>query len=1008
MFRKTKILTVLLISIVATLSPKLHAQKETNNWIMGLIDNWVTFTENGPVMYSPPNNVPGLFVDFFESAANASSVSDKDGNLLLYTNGIKVWNSQLNQVPGNSGMSSDLGTCILTPTPGNQKRYYVFSNYPHGLSSVRLRQIDYSLNNGAGGNTLIQYLPNFSVSKISTHYHSNGKDIWLLTHDWGNNKFRTYLITEQDLPYNPWIDTSAVISDVGLVQEDTTIVDLCNSAAWGKMKFSPGGNYVAMTSTGLDAVEIFDFDRETGIVSNPRTITIDRPYSLEFSPNGTFMYFCQYYSCYDNSNCNTPYNDSLPVYQVDLLAGNDSAIANTMVSVSGASLFNLNYYGYRLQLASDLNIYVAHSNNASVINEPNLPESFCSWSDSAFYFDVSYPGNGPIQALPDFFRSYLDFNIMFDNACYGNITAIYTLTNQGFDSIRWEFEDTTAGLSFSIPNQDTVYHQFSQIGEYEIVLKRYRHGNLDELKRILRINPIADIALLEDTLLCEGEQVMLVASDTICEFGWVNDFSTDTIFGDTANVSQQGNWWPVVTNFEEHCGVIDSIEILVLPDTLDLGPDAAPNCTTSLATLVAELPGNNAYLWSTGDTTSSIIVPEDGWYSVTVQQEHCTYHDTVLIVYDEPLPVSLFDTTMLCDSIPENISAGDFNADFLWSPNGETTADILVASPGSYSVTASNGCGDFIDSTVAINVQSPSVNLGNDTLVCSGDTVPLENQSMGAYEPATYSWSTGEASESIGVIQANTYSLMLSNHCGTAMDSMVVETVDTPIVNIGNDTTICLGDPLVLSTTSSPYSTYLWSTGESSTGITVYDAGLYALSVTNTCGTYSDSLFLTTHENTFAFPFDTLWLNVADSIDAGSGYTSYLWWNGSTTQSIAANDSGLHWVEVTDSMGCYGSDSVWVNFLDGISSPSSLSGIKVYPNPVKDELVVEFGGTDYKSAPAISLWNSLGQRVSTRTPTQSGGTSSGLTLDTSTLPKGIYLLSISQGNEKTVVKVVKE
>lgn len=984
-----------------------NAQRETDNWIMGLIDMWVIMTDSGPIPYSPPNNVD-LFVDFFQSSAYASSVSDKEGNLLLYTNGEEVWNSQLNIVPGGGNMASDLSTCLIVPTPYNQKRYYIFSNYPYGITSIHVKQIDITFNNGSGGATLNQLLgvglP--TTGKFTTHYHSNGKDIWLLTHGWNNNTFRAYLVTEP-LPYTNAINTNAVTSNSGLVQQDTAIVDLNNSAAWGMMKFSPGGNYVAMTSTGLDVVEIFDFDRETGLVSNPRTITIDRPFSLEFSSNGTYLYFAQYFNCYNSSGCSTPNQDSLPIYQVDLLAGNDSAINNTLQSVSYPSQINLSSNGYRLQLASNQKIYCTfYETFTPVIKEPNLPGSLCNWNDTGFIFPNGYQGNGPIQNFPDFFRSYLDFNILFDDDCYGSTTMIYTLTNQGFDSIRWEFEDTLAGLSFSIPNQDTLYHSFSAIGEYEITLKRYRHGNLDELRRILRIKAEVDIFFVSDTTICEGAEIAISVSDTICDFAWVNDFSFDTIFSDTVSITEQGHWWPIVTNYEEYCGSIDSIQVFVQPDLLDFGPDNQPYCILNPVLLDATLTGNCTYQWSTGDTTASISATDNGYYMVTVQENYCTVYDTIFIFYDEPLPVSLFDTVALCDSIPIAISAGDFNADFTWSPNGETTADIFVTTPGLYSVTASNGCGDFIDSSVAVYLQQPIVNLGNDTLLCSSDTILLENLSAGIFNPATYQWSTIETTSTILVSIAGYFSLTLSNVCGTDADTMLVETVEPPEVNIGNDTIVCMGENLFLNIPYNTYNTYLWSTGETGTSITVFNTDNYSLSVSNACGTFTDSIFLAVQENTFAFPFDSLLLQEGQTttIDAGLGYTSYFWSNDSTAQSITVGDTGLYWVEVSDSIGCLGSDTVEVVTIDEIQENSVFNKIRVYPNPVKEELIISglsIGKYD------ISLFNSLGQEVSTKTLAQNEGLGR-RSIDFSGFPKGIYLLSITWANERRVFKVVRE
>ena len=1135
------------------------SQGEANHWFLS-IDNYICFNSGGPQLITPaiPPTECGAwgysYCDFFFSIKGSTSISGREGNLLFYSNGDVIFNAHydtlliLDAGIYTNQMSSQ---CMFIKKPGFNSIYYLFTTpFVATGAGVRYTEIDLSLNNGLGKALLpyIRTLHSPACQKVTGVYHANGKDIWIMVHEYNSNAFCAYLVTEAG------IDSVPVISNVGSIHQDppywTGNMQNCGSA--GEMKFSTNGNRLAAAVVGLDFFEVFDFDNATGLVSNPISFSLEGAESIEFSPDGSLLYIGtadKYNTALDSSN----------LYQVHLMASDSASIVNSFTYIPFSGSPDEASRGH-LQLTPDGRIFHTphfHPNNSgyglSIIQSPNVPGSACNWDYNALVAPPFYSGASSFRLLPNFFRSWLDKNIVFDGQCLGDTTIIYTQTNDNFDSIRWVFNNPLTGQSFSIPNQDTVFEYFSQPGAYPISLLRYRNGILDSTGRMLFIKPNVDFSFTDDTVLCEGQALSFQLSSPYCNYAWVNNFSTDTVFGGSANISTPGKWWPLLTNHDDFCGSLDTFSLIIQPDTLNIGEDAAPNCINTPVFLDASVLGDTSYQWSTGDTTASITVSSNGYYSVTVQQNHCTIYDTILIVLNDPIQIDLGDTLTYCDSLEVEIAAGDFPADFLWSPGGQTTSSIMVNTPGLYTVTASNGCGTEIVSTLVNMYETPIIDLGNDSSFCFGDTVLLHNFQSGFFEPGSYSWSTGDSvsqisvaspglyslsftnicgsdmdtvyydmdyppiadlgsdtvicegtsitigtqslgdylwypngettqtitvwddglyllvisnacgtvsdaisisldiplpidlgpdqvictgdsmsientlylppdaglyhwntgdsTETLTALQQGTYTLSISNACGIFTDSMYLQ-VDTALsINLGNDTTICLGDPLFLNTTSSQYNTYLWSTGESSTDITVYDAGQYGLSVTNTCGTYSDSLLLATHENAFAFPFDTLWLNVGDTIDAGPGYASYLWWNGSTTQGIAALDSGLHWIEVTDIMGCNGSDSVWVNFPDGISSPSSLSGIKVYPNPVKDELVVEYSGTDCKSAPASApafrLWNSLGQEVSCAIA-PSGCTGSQITLDTSTLPKGIYLLSISQGNEKTVVKVVKE
>ena len=147
--------SILIVSFLL-ISNLVLSQKETSNWIMGLWDVWVVFTDSGPVPYSPPNNIQWQ-VDFFESSGNASSVSDKNGNLLMYTNGETVWDASLNEMYGGSYLIGNMfGRSLIIPSPESSNRYYALGtefpiNYPNTFDySVSWLLIDLSYQNGLG------------------------------------------------------------------------------------------------------------------------------------------------------------------------------------------------------------------------------------------------------------------------------------------------------------------------------------------------------------------------------------------------------------------------------------------------------------------------------------------------------------------------------------------------------------------------------------------------------------------------------------------------------------------------------------------------------------------------------------------------------------------------------------------------------------------------------------------------------------------------------------------
>ena len=180
----------------------------------------------------------------------------------------------------------------------------------------------------------------------------------------------------------------------------------------------------------------------------------------------------------------------------------------------------------------------------------------------------------------------------------------------------------------------------------------------------------------------------------------------------------------------------------------------------------------------------------------------------------------------------------------------------------------------------------------------------------------SYSWSTGETTPSITVSQAGTYTLTISNNSCTAIDSVVISTgTSSSNLDIGNDTTVC-GLGLVTLQSGGGFLSYVWSTGDTSSAIQINTSGNYTLTVST-----SDDCMLMDSCNIFFNPLpyvdigSVINMCTGDSVvlNAGSGFTSYLWSDNSTDEYLVVYYSGNYSVTVTDSAGCNGYDVVNVN-----------------------------------------------------------------------------------------------
>ena len=160
----------------------------------------------------------------------------------------------------------------------------------------------------------------FMTEKIAVARHANGIDYWILTHKYQSTDFYAYRLTPNGLEENP------VVTGIGSIHQDFISAN-STSAAIGQMKISPNGKKLALcfTNTSPNVFEMFDFDAQTGKVSNvisfARFLTDNTfsTYGIEFSPGNSKLYLAT----------------SSGIAQVNLNAGNgtNNDILNSFVFI---------------------------------------------------------------------------------------------------------------------------------------------------------------------------------------------------------------------------------------------------------------------------------------------------------------------------------------------------------------------------------------------------------------------------------------------------------------------------------------------------------------------------------------------------------------------------------------------------------------------------------------------------------------------------------------------------
>jgi gliding motility-associated-like protein len=130
----------------------------------------------------------------------------------------------------------------------------------------------------------------------------------------------------------------------------------------------------------------------------------------------------------------------------------------------------------------------------------------------------------------------------------------------------------------------------------------------------------------------------------------------------------------------------------------------------------------------------------------------------------------------------------------------------------------------------------PSVTLSGDTLLCRGRTGQVTAAAPGA---TRYQWSTGATSATASIAQAGTYTVTAYFGSGCARQQLVRvrQAPSPPPLTMGNDTTLCKSQSLVLRAPATPgvAPAYRWSDGSTAPTLRVEQSGTYSLQITAAC-----------------------------------------------------------------------------------------------------------------------------------------------------------------------------
>lgn len=878
------------------------SQLQTQNWYFGL-NAGVSFATN------PPTALLNGALNTYEGCA---VLSDNNGNLLMYTDGIKVYNKQHQQMPNGNGLlghPSSAQSGIFVPRPGSPGRYFVFTvDAQGGVNGLRYSEVDLSLNGGSGDvlaatkNTLL-LTP--TVEKLGSVVHANGINYWVIAHGIYNNNYYAYLVTSQGVQ-------PPVISQTGQVE---------GQPGWGGLAISPDGRRIA-TAMRTMGFELLDFNNSTGVISNP--ILLNNPvgaYGVSFSPNGNLLYGCSI--------------ESGKIFQWNLNAGGAAAIIASVVEIGtaqgGAGPIG-GYNGYRggaIQLALDGKLYIPECGKTflSVINNPNVIGTGCNLQFQA----VDLQGRYAVLGLPPFVQSFFTnpvncpFNPLPDTlrSCDGVVTLD---AGAGYSSYLWNTGATTRTI------------QVTSSGKYYVTITGPSGCTASDTSRVSVLN--ARI-LQNDTAICYGISLPLSINPPAPFTGCTG--IPLKVYTDWTLISPPGLYRNFIKDNGKYYSRTDA-DVFSSP-ALD-GPYSSLGFASQIG-----ITGSGTLLGVDYDARVHIATAHNGLYLFNGSTWYLSGLSGFGTAggYFTKVPgkrILLSKTGFLRSIYYSDNSGGSWvnatNNDVDWVHITAADNGVLFACSGAGGAaqkglikSVNNGSSwTYINGQLSI---SKATGISKD---CSGKLYVAGDRNLFSSNDNGSTWTLLAALPSFfssspdygHLLVASNREIYYWGQLSTGANGFFVS------ANNGLTWTAVTGIPgsfnymrevdghIIVCTSTGVYAktlqnliSILWSTGETTPVINVRpnQTTLYHVTVSDGINICRDSVTITVNRIPYNALSDTTRI-CGDSIilDAGAGFSTYSWNTGATTRTIVVDSSALYKVTVKTAEGCMAEDSSLVNFLN--------------------------------------------------------------------------------------------
>jgi hypothetical protein len=599
------------------------------------------------------------------------------------------------------------------------------------------------INGGLGGITVKNVPLQASASeRLVAVVHGNGQEYWILTHSLAGNTFYAWLVNGSGASTTPVTSVSGI---------DQGPPNSGGPWTYGYLKASPNGLKLASTCLRLNTTELFDFDPMTGRVSNGLLLYK----GLELGTAGSGPYYCYGITFSPDSKLLYQAVDrELIQYDITLPTGGEIIASGTKIaSLPGLALG----VAGAMQIGPSGKIYTMDNATfntwVGIIENPNVLGQGCNYNSGWMPFtwnaleSVGLPNN--IDAQFSYVPGQPNSIVVPGSNPHCRGDSIVLTAPSGFSKYEWSTGARTRRINVDssgiysvimtdalgcivrvateivvvdpptpkiIPltpivvcegevirlQVDSLYSAYlwsdgSKGREVEIktsgiwrvtVTDTTGCTGTDSLE--VRVIPAPRPLITGDGKICFGDSTTLDPGPGFLRYLWSTGDTTRTI-----QVTGSGNYTVTVWD-TTGCSGVSPTAVVIMKDSII--PSIAPSGIIELcegdSIVITTDAGYARYVWSNGESGSSIVTGDSGVYQVTAYDADGCFgaSGTVQVIVHKPPPVPTI--SLLGDSLEASIAPN-----YTWRYNNVGVANgsgrrIATMGPGIYTVTTvdTNGC----------------------------------------------------------------------------------------------------------------------------------------------------------------------------------------------------------------------------------------------------------------------------------------------------------------------------